>query len=68
LSDEPFIKFFALDKAYAYPPVRMDFIRPLVVAPNGALGNPLDQRITRRENLFFKLACFLRRGFFLGVL
>jgi hypothetical protein len=39
----------------------MDFIRPLVVAPNGALGNPLDQRITRRENLFFKLACFFNQ-------
>src|SRR5262249_39237909 len=49
-SHEPFIKsgIHAFDSADAYPPVRMDFIRPLVLASNAAaVGNQLGQRITR---------------------
>jgi hypothetical protein len=58
---EPFIKsdIHVLDTADAYPPVTMDFINSLVVAPNGAVGNPFDRRITRRETALPLLALFI---------
>src|SRR6516162_1365430 len=59
LSHHPFIHFHALDEAEADPPLGIFGIRSLIVTANGALADPLDQRIACCETALPLLVLFI---------